>query len=145
MADDLHKTGGYTPGRVRREELIRPDERRRNFTSREAQRRLQEKERPRWALIAYGVFFAALLIIFGVTYTTYAFSKYRGVILPGVTVDDLSVGQLSPGQAQSLLEERIGANWFVPVKLVYRNDEWPLNRNSVGVQYDIKSTVQQAM
>ncbi|HEX8918982.1 MAG TPA: VanW family protein, partial [Chloroflexota bacterium] len=125
--------------------LIRPVDHRRNFTSREAQRRLQEKERPRWALIAYGIFLAALLIIFAVTYTTYAFSKYRGVILPGVTVDQLSVGQLSPGQARSLLEENIGANWFVPVKLVYGHDEWPLSRNNIGLQYDIKGTVDQAM
>ena len=89
VREPLH---AYIPERVRREELIRPADRRRYFPKREAQRRLQQKESP-WTPIAYAVFLVAVLIIFGFSYTTYAFSKYRGEILPGTHVDqiDLSV------------------------------------------------------
>src|SRR5436309_284616 len=101
---------------VRREELIRPASGRREFPEREAKRRLLQKE-SRWAPAAYALFLAAVLMIFGITYTTYAFSRYRGVILPGVRVDRLSLSGLSEKQATNLIDRHVGPFALSPIRL----------------------------
>lgn len=147
MADNAQQSvGAYDPVRVRREELIRPDDRRRDFTTREAQRRLQQKERPHWALIAYGVFLAAVLIIFSVAYTTYAFSKYRGEILPGVHVDRVSLSGLTQTGAVRLLKNQDVAIYNHPVRLVYGSlPPWTPPAAAIGYHPDEVGTVAAAM
>ncbi len=132
-----------TPERVRREELIRSAPRRRDFPRREALRRLQEKE-SHWAPIAYGVFLIAVALIFSVTYTTYAFSKYRGVILPGVLVDKTSLSGLDSTQAYKLIDGKLAAIYGVPLRLQYGAHSWDPTRNQIGLQYDIQGTVKDA-
>lgn len=152
MADDArHTVPPYDPAHARRQELIRPTERRRDFTSREAQRRLQQKERPHWALIAYAVFAAAVLLIFGVTYTTYAFSLYRGAILPGVQVDRTSLSGLSESQARKVLDNKLAAMYWKPVHLVSPvrvtsgPQAWDPAPDDIGYHPDVDSTVALAM
>src|SRR5947209_14962596 len=116
-----------SPERVRREELIRTATRRRDFPRREAQRRLQQKE-ARWAPIAYGIFLAAVALIFSVTYTTYAFSKYRGVILPSVYVDQTSISGLTPSQAYKLIDVKLAAIYGVPLRLKLPRYHWDPTR-----------------
>lgn len=132
-----------SPERVRRAELIRTATRRRDFPRREAQRRLQQKE-ARWAPIAYGVFLIAVALIFAVTYTTFAFSKYRGVILPGVLVDKTSLSGLSSSQAYRRIDAKLAALYGVPLQLRFGRHTWDPKRNEIGLQYDIQGTVKEA-
>jgi len=152
MADDAKQTvRPYDPVRVRRQELIRPAARRRDFTSREAQRFLQQKERPRWALIAYAVFAAAILAILGIAYTTYAFSLYRGVILPGVRVDSTSLAGMSESQARKVLDNRLAAMYWKPVHLlspirvISGPQAWDPGPDDIGYHPDVNATVSLAM
>ncbi|HLJ66782.1 MAG TPA: VanW family protein [Chloroflexota bacterium] len=148
MARSLHEpaerySAGAT-GHVRREDLIRPDARRREFSERHAQRRLSQKER-RWAPIAYAVFALAIVVIFCVAYVTYAFSEYRGVILPGVQVDNISLAGLSEGGANSLVWQKLRAIGQSPVILTYGPDAWKPSKDELGVTYDPLATAREAM
>lgn len=133
---------------VRRVELARPAHRQWDFSERQAKRWLEKKERPRWAPIAYGVFFAALLTIFCISYTTYAFSEYRGQILPGVSVDNMSLAGLSHNQAVKLLETRLDAIHAVHFQLFYRGRSrtqvWNPSPDDLGVRYNPSETVKLA-
>ena len=130
--------------RQRREEIIRAGTRHREFPRREAQRRLQQKE-ARWAPIAYGVFLVAVALIFSVTYTTYAFSKYRGVILPAVYVDKTPVSGLTSAQAFRRIDLRLAAIYGVPLRLQFASHSWDPTRKQIGLQYDIQGTVNEAL
>jgi vancomycin resistance protein YoaR len=132
------------PTHVRREELVRPAVRRREFSDRVAQRYLRTKERPRWQLIAYAVLLFAVLIIGSIAYTTYAFSKYRGVIVPGVYVASVSLSGLTPVQATHEIENIQGALGTGPVELVYGPYHWDPQASEIGLQYDVPSTVDEA-
>jgi vancomycin resistance protein YoaR len=134
----------YVPERVRRAELIRPAQRRRDFTTREAQRRLQQKE-SRWAPIAYGVALAAVVIIFLMAYTSYAFSRYRGEILPGVQVDTLPLGGLTQKQASARITNRLAAIHLVPVELTYGSlPPWKPSADEIGLSYQVDQTAKTA-
>src|SRR5436309_15870469 len=104
------------PARIRRDDLIRPPERRRDFPVREAQRHLRRKERS-WAPAAYSVFLAACLLIFCGAYVSYAFSKYRDVILPGVRIDTVNVGGMTQRQAQVAVLSQLGSIYYKPVSI----------------------------
>lgn len=132
-----------SPERVRRIELIRSTTRRKDFPKREAQRRLQQKE-ARWAPFAYAVFLVAVALIFAVTYATYAFSKYRGVILPAVYVDKTSLSGLSTSQAFKKIDLELAAIYGVPLRLQYQRHSWDPTRQQIGLQYDIQGTVKEA-
>lgn len=136
----------YDPARVRPEHLIRPGDRRREFATREAQRRLQQIERPRWALVAYAVFLLAIALIGGVTYTTYAFSKYRGEILPGVYVDHRSLAGLTESQAERLLTNQLESAYFSPVTLTYADPiVWRPKSPELGYHPDPRATAMAAI
>jgi vancomycin resistance protein YoaR len=117
--------------------------RRRDFPRREAQRRLQQKE-ARWAPIAYVVFLLAIVLIFSVTYTTYAFSKYRGVILPAVFVDKTPLSGLTSSQAYKRIDAKLAAIYGVPLRLQFASHTWDPTRQQIGLQYDIQGTVNEA-
>jgi vancomycin resistance protein YoaR len=145
MAHQLEHESRHTaePSRVRRPDLIRSPDQRRAFPVREAQRLLQQKER-HWAPLAYGVIIAAMLLIFATAYTSYAFSRYRGEILPSVYVDNTSLGGLTASQATTLLTRKTGAAFFLPVRLVYGKLHWEPGRADIGLGYEIPQTVHQA-
>jgi len=133
-----------SPERVRRTEIIRPADNRKLFPQREAQQRLRQKER-RWAPLAYAVFLVAILSIFLLAYTTYAFSKYRGEILPGVYVDRTPVGGLTATQAKTLIANRLVVKYNNPVTLQYNALQWQPKAKQLGLSYDIAGTVAAAM
>jgi vancomycin resistance protein YoaR len=141
MAGSMRST---TPSRVRREELVRPEVRRRDFPARVAQRYLQDKERPRWHLIAYITMILALIAIMAVAYTAYAFSRYRGEILPGVAVAGLPLGGLTQSEATNLIYAKQTSFGTVPVQLVYAGRIWDPRPNDIGLAYDVPSTVKDA-
>lgn len=144
MAESIRPDGSNPSTRTRRKELIRPVVQRRVFSTREAQRVLQQKER-RWAPIAYGIVLAALLVIFGTTYTTYAFSKYRGVILPGVRVDNTSLAGMTPTQADIKITNRLAAIYGVPIILTHGTQRWSPSKRDIGLAYRVQATVNEAM
>lgn len=129
---------------ARRLEITRDRPPRRDFVDREAKRHLEHKETP-WAPIAYGVFFAAVLIIGCFAYTSYAFSKYRGEILPGTYVDQVNLSGLSEKQAESRLSVSLAAIHQVPVVLVYNNFVSRPSAAQLGLTYYIRQTAKEAM
>ncbi|MGH2443053.1 MAG: VanW family protein [Chloroflexota bacterium] len=136
----------HVPERVRRPELIRAAAgRRREFPKREAQTWLQRKE-TRWAPIAYGVFALALIIIGFFAYSSYAFSKYRGEILPGVQVDNMQLGGLTEAQAVVKITNRLASIGQVPVRLTYSGfSPWKPSADQIGLLYKENATAYQAM
>ncbi|HZS93818.1 MAG TPA: hypothetical protein VFA78_03405, partial [Chloroflexota bacterium] len=130
--------------RARRVQVVRAVRDRPQFRSREAQAVLRRMER-HWAPIAYGVFVLALLVIGSVAYTSYAFSKYRGVILPGVHVDNTSLSNLTPNKAAQRITDRLNAIYFVPISLTDGTRTWKPNRTEIGLKYRVNDTVTEAM
>lgn len=129
---------------ARRDDIIRAPEKRRYFPVREAQRHLQEKER-RWAPLVYAVFLAATLAIFCGAYTSYAFSKYRNEILPGVQVDTVDLSGMTSQQATRALYGQLGAMYYKPVRLVYRWTTWQPRKEDIGISYLVPETVKAAL
>jgi vancomycin resistance protein YoaR len=131
---------------VRRPEITRDRPPRREFRQREAKRHLEHKETP-WAPIAYGVFFAAVLVIGIFAYTSYAFSKYRGEILPGTYVDRLNLSGMTEKQAESALTNQLAAIHQVPVQLAYHGFVFRPTAQELGLVngYDINGTAKAAM
>lgn len=129
---------------ARRDDLIRAPEKRRHFPVREAQRHLQDKER-RWAPLVYVAFLLAVLAIFCGAYTSYAFSKYRNEILPGVRVDTVDLSGMSSQQATRALYSQLGAMYYKPVRLEYRAFAWQPRKEDIGISYLVPETVNAAL
>src|SRR5579875_1980329 len=130
--------------RARRVQVVQAVRNRPQFRSRQAQAVLRQRER-HWAPIAYGVFFLVLIVIGAVAYTTYAFSRYRGVILPGVRVDNVALGNLPPNKAEQHIIKALDAIYFVPIALDDGKQVWKPNRTEIGLRYRVKDTVNEAM
>ncbi|MGH2448680.1 MAG: peptidoglycan binding domain-containing protein, partial [Chloroflexota bacterium] len=109
---------------------------------------LLEKER-RWAPVAYVVFGAAVLAILAIAYTSFAFSSYRSVILPGVRVDQVSLSGLTESQARNRLIDDLDAIYFVPVRLIHKGSSgtqiWKPNKKQIGLEYNVNATASTAM
>ncbi len=129
---------------ARRDDIIRAPEKRRYFPVREAQRHLQDKER-RWAPLVYAAFLLAAAAIFCGAYTSYAFSKYRNEILPGVQVDTVHLSGMTSQQATRALYSQLGAMYYKPVRLVYRAWVWEPRKEDIGVSYLVPETVNAAL
>src|SRR5947209_3904149 len=142
MANEVRPPGEAQ--RVRREELVRAAPGTRDFKSREAQRYLQHRERPRWALIAYLVVLVAVALIGSVTYTTYAFSRYRGEILPGVSIDNVYVGEMTSTQALNVVENQLQGVYRKPIVLTFGRRVWKPSSQEIGYQIYPVSTVADA-
>ncbi|MGI8969016.1 MAG: VanW family protein [Chloroflexota bacterium] len=130
--------------RERRPELIRSATGRRSFGERQAQRRLQKKE-SRWTILAYAVAVGVTAIILVFAYSSYAFSKYRGVILPGVRVDQVKLGGLTEKQAADRLNAKFLAVHKQPVSLVYGSHTWTPQESDYGLGYEFTATAHSAM
>lgn len=145
MREPLHTR---PPEHPRREELARQSRRPEiNFQQREAKRWLEDKEHA-WAPVAYAVFAIALVLIFATAYTSYAFSKYRGELLPGVHVDELAVGGMTPGQATIVIGRQLQAVHRVPFHFVYSGSQSALHDPKpadIGLKWLISETVAEAM
>jgi vancomycin resistance protein YoaR len=95
-------------------------------------------------LIAYVFILIALLAIGVIAYGSYAFSRYSGVILPGVHVDNVALGGMSQDQARTVLLARVNAMKGVPVVFEYGRRQWHPSPNSLGLHQDVDTTVQEA-
>lgn len=140
MRDTVQSGAGQ---HARRDDLIRAPEGRRQFPVREAQRHLQQKER-RWAPLVYAAFLIGAFAIFCSAYTSYAFSKYRNEILPGVRVDNVDLSGMTSQQARRALYTELGAMYYRPVRLVYKAWTWQPTNKEIGVGYLVPATVKEA-
>lgn len=141
MAQPAHQTvQPDAHAHSRRENLIRGPEQRRSFPVREAQRYLRQKERT-FAPLAYAVFLVAALVIFSTAYTTYAFSKYRGVILPGVYVDRVNLSGLTATQAERAIYHQLTAIYYRPLHIEFGSNAWDPKNSDIGLRYDVPRTV----
>jgi vancomycin resistance protein YoaR len=98
----------------------------------------------RWTILTYAVILLAALLIFSVTYTTYTFSRYQGLVLPGVYVDTVPVGGQSWYGASKLILERLSAINNVPTQLSYHGHVWQPTIKDLGLYYDVNTTVDHA-
>lgn len=110
---------------------------------REAPRR-QTFRRRRWTLFTYAFIVAAALGVASVTYTSYAFSRYQGLVLPGVYVDNLPLGNDTWLQAQSAILQRLTAINNIPVALAFDGHVFRPSLRSLRLGYDVNTTVDHA-
>ncbi len=97
-----------------------------------------------WAVAIYGLVFVAVLSIASVAYTTYAFSKYQGLILPGVYVDTLSIGNQTESAAGSMIFDQLQAVNQVPITLTFGQRTWHPTQRQLGLAYDYNTTIANA-
>ena len=100
--------------------------------------------RSRWAVLIYVLALAALMGIAGVTYTTYAFSKYQGLILPGVYIDTLNLGNQTKAVAGEMVFNRLAGVNQVPIVLVFGQRKWHPTTRQLGLAYDFNTTIDNA-
>ncbi|HZU14931.1 MAG TPA: peptidoglycan binding domain-containing protein [Chloroflexota bacterium] len=87
------------------------------------------------------MFLLATLLIFSTSYTTYAFSKYRGVILPGVYVDHLDLSGMTSSQAENAIYRQLTAIYYRPLHIVFGTNSWDPKNTDIGLRYDVPRTV----
>lgn len=72
-------------------------------------------------------------------------SAYNGKILPGVTVNGVPLGGLTPDDAESVLRDRLVIGDNTTLTLTAGNQSWTANSVDLGVQFDTAATVADAM
>lgn len=95
-------------------------------------------------LLSYLFIIVAFVIIGGVGYTTYAFSRYQGLILPGVYVGSLHLGDMTLSQGEGLLVQRIASLNNVPFEFRYGRRTWKPSQKDIGLTYDFNTTISNA-
>ena len=97
-----------------------------------------------WAVLVYALVLIAALGISGVAYTTYAFSKYQGLILPGVYVDTVSLGNEPKSIAGEQVVYRLSFLKGVPLVLTFGQHKWQPSQRQLGLEYDYNTTIDNA-
>jgi vancomycin resistance protein YoaR len=92
--------------------------------------------------IALGVLLVALISAGGGLY--YLDRSYEGKIYPNVTVQGLSVGELSPQEAEAALRAHYGTFLQKPATLTYGERTWQPSLADVGVSFDFKGAIDAA-
>jgi vancomycin resistance protein YoaR len=100
--------------------------------------------RSRWAVLVYALVFTAFIGIAGVTYTTYAFSKYQGLILPGVYIDTLPLGNQTKSIAGLMVFDQLKNMNQVPIVLTFGQRKWHPTTRRLGLAYDYNTTIDNA-
>ena len=101
--------------------------------------------RLRWVtVLAYGFILVATLTIATIGYSTYAFSRYQGLILPGVYVDTVPIGGNTPLQAVNIINDRLGDIGFVPIEFTYGGHVFVPTPKELDLTYAPIKTVNQA-
>ena len=70
--------------------------------------------------------------------------SYQGKIYPNVSVQGLTVGELSPAEAEAALREQHQAFIQQPIILTYGDQTWRPTLSEVGVAFDFKTAVDRA-
>lgn len=100
--------------------------------------------RHRVTILSYAFIVVASVAIAGISYTTYAFSRYQGVILSGVYVDSVPLGDQTILQAQATILQRLAAIHGIPVEFTYRGRVWKPTVADLKLQPDVVSTATNA-
>jgi vancomycin resistance protein YoaR len=72
-------------------------------------------------------------------------SHYEGRILPGVTVNGVPLGGLTPDEAEAVLRDRLVVGNNATLTLTTDTQSWTANSIDLGVQFDTAATVADAM
>lgn len=96
--------------------------------------------RERWGWIA-----AALIV--GILVLAVAVDAFASAsrIHPGVTVDGVAVGGMSPVAAQGVLAKTLAARAATPVTVTYKGKTWAIKADDIGLTYDYPSLADKAM
>jgi vancomycin resistance protein YoaR len=70
--------------------------------------------------------------------------SYQGKIYPNVTVQGLSVGELTQQEAEAALRARYGAFLQHPATLTYGDQSWQPSAAEVGISFDFKGAIDSA-
>lgn len=97
-----------------------------------------------WAVLVYALVLISALGIASVAYTTYAFSKYQGLILPGVYVDTVSLGSEPKSVAGEQVVYRLSVLKGVPLVLTFGQQKWQPTQRQLGLEYDYNTTIDNA-
>ncbi|GEM_PF-2774396 len=98
----------------------------------------------RVTIISYAFILIAAAVIFGVSYTTYAFSRYQGVVLPGVYVSNLPLGSDSWTEAQYAVLTRLAAMHEVPFVFTWDGHRYKATARQLNISYDVNTTIDNA-
>jgi vancomycin resistance protein YoaR len=72
-------------------------------------------------------------------------NEYNGKILPGVTVNGVPLGGLTPDEAEAVLRDRLVVGDNATLTLTAANQSWTATSLDLGVQFDTAATVADAM
>lgn len=86
-----------------------------------------------------------ILILIGIFSIIFAFMNVtRNVVINGVSIKGIEVSSLTMGQAKSKIEEALGIELNVPIKLQTTEYETTLNTNQIEFNYNIAKAIEDA-
>lgn len=95
-------------------------------------------------IISYLFIVFACLVIAAIGYSTFTFSRYQNVILPGIYISSVNAGNMTPTQAANVVTERIYAMDQVPIRFTYRRHTYMPSVPQIDLSYDVPTTVANA-
>lgn len=101
------------------------------------------RPRTRWIWLTLTALF--LTVVIGISGTLYIFDRaYAGKIYPNVTIRGVAVGELSPAEARSSLQQQFAPFLAQPVTLTYAGRTWTPTLAELGVELEIDRAVERA-
>src|SRR5579884_1421155 len=97
-----------------------------------------------WSVFIYLFILIVAAAVAGVSLTSYAFSRYQGLILPGVFVANQPVGDQTWTQAQSVVLEDLSAFNDVPIVFAFGRHHWQPTVHQLQLTYDVNTTIDNA-
>lgn len=91
-------------------------------------------------------FFFLPALIFGLGATILLFNlAYAQKIYPRVKVANLDLGNKTAGEARAILESRVNYFETKGLKIFYGEREWPLDKEDLGIAFDLNATSDRAL
>jgi vancomycin resistance protein YoaR len=95
-------------------------------------------------ILSYLFIVVAVVVIAAIGYATYTFSRYQDVILPGVYVSSVNVGDTTPAEAEVLLYNRLDVIGQIPIHFTFDGRGWTPGAQYLRLAYDLNATVNNA-
>jgi len=70
---------------------------------------------------------------------------YANRIYPGIRVAGLNLGKKTPSQAFNILQSRVNYFESQSFKIYYKQREWDINKEEIGLKFDIEKTLKEAL
>lgn len=86
------------------------------------------------------------LIIGAWVFVSFGFGfAWKGRVLPGVSIAGVDLGRSTERRARAVLASKVDQLVAKPIIFVYEDQEWSIPSESVGLKYDIPSSVEAAL